>query len=70
MNVFSSYSAKTKRDGRTDGRGALKYLQSPARREIQIAKKYSIEYIPGCGLTSGTFLPNSYQNVLISFVSK
>ena len=32
INVFSSYSAKTKRDGRTnrwtDGRGALQYLPS------------------------------------------
>ena len=36
-NAFLSYSAKTKRDGRIDGRGALQYLPSPGlrrRREI------------------------------------
>ena len=30
INAFSSYSAKTKRDGQTDGRGALQYLPSRA----------------------------------------
>ena len=30
INVFLSYSAKTKRDGRTDRRGALQYLPSRA----------------------------------------
>ena len=30
INTFLSYSAKTKRNGRTDGRGALQYLPSRA----------------------------------------
>ena len=30
INAFSSYSAKTKHDGLTDGRGALQYLPSRA----------------------------------------
>ena len=29
-NAFSSYSAKTKRDGQTDGQGALQYFLSQA----------------------------------------